>query len=50
VKFDDVNQEELHFTGTLHRYEKIETVLQMLELTNEVKFVIHGNTLEVKRK
>lgn len=50
VRFDDVKQEELHFTGTVHKYEKIETVLQMLELTNEVKFVVHGNTLEVKRK
>ena len=50
VKFDDVKEEELHFTGTVHKYEKIETVLQMLELTNEVKFIVRGKTLEVKRK
>lgn len=50
VKINDTSLETLHFTGTIHKYEKIGSVLQMLQLTNEVTFIVHGNTLEVKRK
>lgn len=50
VQFDNLREEELHFTGSIRKYENIDKVLHMLELTGEVKFTIAGRALQVRKK
>ncbi|MNL44435.1 hypothetical protein D3C87_1670130 [compost metagenome] len=41
------NVSALKFTGTLSRYAQVTEVLQMLEMTNKVKFEIKGREIKV---
>jgi hypothetical protein len=50
VEFEYSMLKTLHFTGDLKRYETINTHLEMIELTTNVKFEINENTVYVKNK
>lgn len=38
---------ELHFSGEIDRYEKIDKVLHMIELTTNISFSINGKTITI---
>lgn len=40
-------RKSLHFTGSISRYEKIEKLLDLIEMTNSVKFEIKGRRIMV---
>ena len=48
IFFERQELKERLFTGDLKKYSDINVCLQMLELTNEIKFEIRGNTILVK--
>lgn len=43
------NVEDIHFTGTLSRYERIEKVLQAIEMTGSIRFRIEGRRITVMK-
>lgn len=50
VEFENSTLRSLHFTGDLERYESINTHLEMIEMTTDVKFEIIDKTVYVKNK
>ena len=49
VSFDyEVDAQAIHFTGVISRYEKIEKLLQAIEMTNSVKFKIRERRIMVQ--
>lgn len=47
VQFDNPAEQQLHFTGSIRKYGEIQTVLQLLALTGEVRFTIEGRKVSV---
>lgn len=41
-------EQKFHFSGRIHRYENIAGVLELLEMTGKVKFLLEGRTLIVR--
>lgn len=41
-------ERKFHFSGRIHRYENIAGVLELLEMTGKVRFVLQGRTLTVR--
>jgi len=50
IIFDELINEKLHFSGTLHKYNDLRQTLNIIELTTNVKFEISGKTIIVSRK
>ena len=49
-RFLDESLKELHFTGSLYRYDDISVILNAIEETVDVNFKISGRQIEVERK
>ncbi|OYD40416.1 hypothetical protein CHT99_18140 [Sphingobacterium cellulitidis] len=48
VSFDyNINKKSPHFTGSISRYDSIEKLLELIEITNSVKFEIKGRRIMV---
>ena len=45
VIFQDENLKELEYTGSLERYDSINTFLQLLEKLKEIRYEIKKNTI-----
>lgn len=50
VSFENKDLAYLRFTGSISKYQDIQQVLQLLEMTGKVKFVIDNQTIYVKAK
>ena len=50
ITFLNTNAENLHFSGTLYKYNDIKQTLHIIELATNVKFEIIENTVLVSRK
>lgn len=50
VSFDDEGLKDLYFTGTLNRYEEIETLLRFFEAGCDIRFEIKGRSIIVMKK
>ena len=50
VFFQNSELKSMEFGGRLRRYENISYLLEKMEGTQDVKFVINGNTIIIKRK
>lgn len=50
VEFENSMMRSLHFSGDLERYENINTHLEMIEMTTDVKFEIIDNTVYVRSR
>ena len=50
VFFQNSELKNMEFGGRLRRYEDISYLLEKMEGTQDVKFVINGNTIIIKRK
>ena len=48
IFFTGPEVKELHFSGEIDRYEDIERVLHMIELTTNISFTINGKTITNK--
>lgn len=48
VVFENENLERVRFTGDIQRYEELDKLLNLLEKTEEVQFVINGDQLIIK--
>ncbi len=48
VTFKNKDSRNLHFTGTLYKYENIDKTLHIIELATDLKFERQENTLEIK--
>ena len=46
-EFENAEAKEFHFTARLDRGESISTIIEMLEMTTEVKFEFRGNSIVV---
>ena len=49
VFYQDLDLQDLHFTGTIQRHSNIADVLKFLEKTDMVKFTLKGRTLIVSK-
>jgi ferric-dicitrate binding protein FerR (iron transport regulator) len=49
VIFDDPAAREISFTGIVKRYGDFNTIIRMLEMTGDTKFVVEGNTIRIRR-
>ena len=49
VFYQNLELQNLHFTGTIQRHSEISGMLKFLEKTDMVKFTINGNTLVVSK-
>ena len=49
VFYQNLDLQDLHFTGTIQRHSNIADVLKFLEKTNMVKFTLKGRTLIVSK-
>lgn len=47
IFFVGTRARELHFSGEIDRYEKIDKVLRMIELTTNISFSINGKTITI---
>ncbi|MFR7810743.1 MAG: DUF4974 domain-containing protein [Butyricimonas faecihominis] len=47
IFFVGTQARELHFSGEIDRYEKIDKVLRMIELTTNISFSINGKTITI---
>lgn len=50
VFFQNPELKNMEFGGRLKRYEDISYLLEKMEETQDVQFIIHGNTIIIKRK
>ncbi|WP_223577976.1 FecR family protein [Sphingobacterium sp. GVS05A] len=50
VDFTDPSLKKLKFEGIVPRYEKLESLLKILEKTSDVRFELKGRLLHVKKK
>ena len=50
VFFQNPELKKMEFGGRLKRYEDISYLLEKMEETQDVQFIIHGNTIIIKRK
>lgn len=50
IDFEDANLKKLKFEGIVPRYENMETLLEILEKTGDVRFELKGRLLHVKKK
>lgn len=50
IVFEEIINEKLHFSGTLHKYNDLRQTLNIIELTTNVKFEISDKTIIVSRK
>jgi len=50
VTFENKELAQIQFTGSISKYQDIEQVLQLLEMTDKVKFAIEHQTIYVKTK
>lgn len=50
VFYANAEVKQLHFTGDLKRYDRVETFLQFLEIGGDVCFDVKGNTVTVRKK
>lgn len=50
VKFKEESLEQLHFTGSVHRYDDISVILRAISETVDVDFNISGNSIVIDRK
>lgn len=49
VIFEDPALREISFSGIVKRYENFNTIVEMLEMTGDTKFVIDNNTVKIQR-
>ena len=47
IFFTGAKVKNLHFSGEIDRYEDIERVLHMIELTTNISFTINGKTITI---
>ena len=50
ITFDDPSLKELKFSGTLNRYDKINTILRFFEEGVDVKFMVEDDVIKVTRR
>ena len=50
VFYANTEVKQLHFTGDLKRYDRVETFLRFLEIGGDVCFDVKGNTVTVRKK
>jgi transmembrane sensor len=50
VKYPDPAVKQIKFFGTVSRFAQVSEVLEMIELTNEVKFQVKGKEITIVRK
>lgn len=50
ITFDDPSLKDLKFSGTLNRYDKINTILRFFEEGVDVKFTVENDVIKVARK
>lgn len=48
VRFDSASLKDLHFSGDLLKYRNVDSILEMLEITNKVRFIRKGKVVIVK--
>lgn len=49
IFYQTANVKDLHFTGYVERYKKIDTILQSITLATDVQFAIQGKTIIVSK-
>ncbi|MDR1274569.1 MAG: FecR domain-containing protein [Odoribacteraceae bacterium] len=49
VVFDDPALREISFSGIVKRYENFSTIVEMLEMTGDTRFVIDNNKVKIQR-
>ncbi|MDR0544167.1 MAG: DUF4974 domain-containing protein [Odoribacteraceae bacterium] len=47
VVFESPELKEISFTGAVKRYGDFDTIVRMLEMTGDTRFVISGNTIRI---
>lgn len=50
IFFQNSELKKMEFGGRLRRYEDINYLLEKMEETQDVQFIINGNTITIKRK
>lgn len=50
MEFVDLLTDDYHFTGSIRRYENISKILDMLEMTTKLEFMIEGRKIIISEK
>lgn len=50
VEFIDLSTENYHFTGSIRRYENISKILDMIEMTTQLDFMIEERNIKISEK
>jgi ferric-dicitrate binding protein FerR (iron transport regulator) len=49
IKYRDEETKKIHFSGTVKRYDNISNIIDMIEMTTNIKFEVKENVIMVKK-